>query len=185
MFTACGERKFVIHFCEFVVCTCLSISYQNVLKRNIVYIQVWRCVVVVCKITLTLWGWYCSHLHSFFQKVHFGKCFGPRAFVVSLVAFVSICLWPVNRIRSTPLRVCTCVGPEWTSPNDCTLAVLSIGWVGWFTSFSFTSLPYINQHSTSFNLVWLLTFWLFLFLVANFLPTRPSILPTHLATLLT
>lgn len=34
VFTACGERKFVIHFCEFVVCTCLSISYQNVKKKK-------------------------------------------------------------------------------------------------------------------------------------------------------
>jgi hypothetical protein len=38
------------------------------------------------------------------------------------------------------------------------LAVLSIGWAGWFASFSFTSLPYVNQHSTTVNLFWLLTF---------------------------
>ncbi len=38
------------------------------------------------------------------------------------------------------------------------LAVLSLEWAGWFASFSFTSLPYVNQHSTTVNLFWLLTF---------------------------
>jgi hypothetical protein len=38
------------------------------------------------------------------------------------------------------------------------LAVLSTGWAGWFASFSFTYLPYVNQHSTTVNLFWLLTF---------------------------
>jgi hypothetical protein len=34
------------------------------------------------------------------------------------------------------------LGPEWTSPHDCNhqLAILSIGWAGWFASFSFVSL---------------------------------------------
>jgi hypothetical protein len=43
------------------------------------------------------------------------------------------------------------------------LAVLSIGWAGWFASFSFTSLPYVNRHSTTVNLFWLLTFDHFFF----------------------
>jgi hypothetical protein len=38
------------------------------------------------------------------------------------------------------------------------LAVLSIGWAGFFASFSFVSLPYGNQHSTTVNPFWLLTF---------------------------
>jgi hypothetical protein len=63
------------------------------------------------------------------------------------------------------------------------LAVLSIGWAGWFASFSFTSLPYVNQHSTTVNLFWLLTFD-HLFFIAIFFSTLTSILPTHLATIL-
>jgi len=43
------------------------------------------------------------------------------------------------------------------------LAVPSIGWAGWFVSFSFISLPYINQNSMIVNLFWLRTFDHFFF----------------------
>ncbi len=57
------------------------------------------------------------------------------------------------------------------------LAVLSIGWAGWFASFSFTSLPYVNQHSTTVNLFWLLTFDHFFFHCQFFL--NPDLHTTH------
>jgi hypothetical protein len=70
------------------------------------------------------------------------------------------------------------------SPRLHQLAVLSIGWAGWFVSFSFVSLPYVNQHSTTVNLFWLLSFDHLIFRCQIF-PTLTSILPTHLANLLT
>jgi hypothetical protein len=50
--------------------------------------------------------------------------------------------------------------------------------------FSSASLPYVNQHSTTLNLFWLLTFDLLSPLLI-FFSTPTSILPYHLDTLLT
>jgi hypothetical protein len=68
-------------------------------------------------------------------------------------------------------------GPEWTRPHDCTSwPFYPIRWAGWSVSFPFVFLPYVNQHSITVNLFWLLTFDLFF--VVNFFSTLTSILPT-------
>jgi hypothetical protein len=65
--------------------------------------------------------------------------------------------------------------------------VLFIGWVAFFPSGSW---PSVNQHSTTVNFFWLLTFgllyfsWLFFF-NPNFHTTLPPSYPTNLAILLT
>jgi len=63
------------------------------------------------------------------------------------------------------------------------LAVLSIGWAGWFASFSFTSLPYVNQHSTTVNLFLAADLWPFFFSLTIF--PNPDLHTTHLATIMT
>ncbi len=67
----------------------------------------------------------------------------------------------------------------WT---EQTFSLQSIGWAGWFVSFSSASLPSTNILPQS--IFFAADLWPFFF-VAIFFPALTSILPTHLATLLT
>jgi hypothetical protein len=62
----------------------------------------------------------------------------------------------------------------------------SVHRMGWMiVLFSFAFLPYVNQHSATVNLFWLLIFDHLFFSLPILEPTLHSILPTHLVTLLT
>jgi hypothetical protein len=98
---------------------------------------------------------------------YFGSCNSLVAWVRSFLEFAT--RWKeVNKNRARLNQ------PPWLHQ----LAVLSIGWAGWFASFSFTSLPYVNQHSTTVNLFWLLTFHHFFSLPFFSQPWPPYYPPT-------
>jgi hypothetical protein len=86
----------------------------------------------------------------------------------------------VCTMNQPAFELATCK-PEWTSLHDCTSWKLCPQDDG--LCFSSASSPYINQHSTTVNgfACWPLTF----FLGSNFSQPSPSILPSHLVTLLT